>query len=221
MKPIIGIVHATRNSLEPVNQVFAARLGQDATILNFLDEAMLAVTQADGALAPDVVRRMQNILVSAQEAGAAIIVASCTSLAPAIEAAREQVHVPVVRVDVPLAVEAVSRFQRVAVVVTAATAIVPFRELLEATASTCGKTIETSFRLCPGAFSALSDGDSGLHDTIVLDTITVLAAQGAEAILLPQPSTARVTRKVPRDLGIAVLSSLDATVNHVAATFIR
>ena len=218
MKPIIGIVHATRNAIEPMNEILAARLGQDATILNFMDEAMLALTQVKGATATEVVRRMGNILVSAAEAGAAVIVASCTSLAPAVEMARGQVHVPVIRVDVPLASEAASRFQKVSVVVTAETAIAPFRALLETTARAYGKTIESGFHFCPGAFEALSVGNEALHDSIVLNAITALTKEGTEAILLPQPSIARVSKKVPDDLGIAVLSSVDATVNQVAAT---
>jgi len=216
MKSIIGIIHATRNAIEPMNEVFAARLDPDAVILNFMDEAMWALTQMKGATAPDVVQRMRNILVSAEEAGAAVIVASCTSLSPAIESARKQVRVPVISVDMPLAAEAVSRFQKVTVVVTAVTSIAPFRALLETTASTYGKTIESSFYSCPGAFAALSDGNPTLHDSIVLNTITTSMREGAEAILLPQPSIARVTKKLPDDLGIPVLSSVDATANYVA-----
>jgi aspartate/glutamate racemase len=218
MKPTIGIVHATRNAMEPMNDIFAARLGLDATILNFLDEAMLVLMQRKGAAAPDVVHRMQNILISAQEAGASVIVASCTSLAEAIERARIQVNIPVIRVDVPLAVEVVSRFQRVAVLASAQSAIEPFRTLLETKASAYGKKVEPSFHYCPGAFAALSSGNCAEHDRIVLDEISTVMKEGPEAILLPQPSLARVIRQIPSDLDVKVLSSVEAVVNQIAVT---
>jgi Asp/Glu/hydantoin racemase len=220
-KPIVGIVHATRNAIAPLNEVMAARLRVDATILNFLDEAMLSLSQTQGAVAPTVVRRMQSIFASAQEAGAVAIVASCTSLAPAVAAAQRQVQVPVIRVDVPLAEEAVSRFKNVAVVVTAETAVEPFRALLKATSDACDKAIQSSYHFCPGAFAALSDGNSALHNRIVLKTITSLATTGIDAILLPQPSTATIARHIPGELAIPVMSGVGAAADRVVALLNR
>ena len=50
----------------------------------------------------------------------------------------------------------------------------------------------------------------------MLDTIAMIAGEGAEAILLPQVSAARILPRLPRDVGVPVLSSVGLSVDVVA-----
>jgi len=84
MEPIVAIVHATRTAIEPINEVFATHLVA-AELLNFLDEAMVRLAWSKGVTSANVPSRMEGILVSAEKAGASLIVFSCTSFSPVID----------------------------------------------------------------------------------------------------------------------------------------
>lgn len=217
IKPIVALIHATRNAIEPINEVFTAQLAQ-AEFLNFLDEAMLRSAWIEGVTSADVLNRMGSILVSAEKAGARLAVTSCTSLSPAIDRVCGKVSIPVLRIEVPLAEEAVSSLQNVGVVVTSESAIEPFKPLLEEQAEAKGKLLRAQFHFCEGAFAALSNNNPDLQDRIVLESVSKASRRGVDAILLPQVSITRIVSKLPVDLGISVLSSVYASVNRVRET---
>lgn len=215
MRPVVAIVHATRNAIGPINEVFGARL-QDAEVLNFLDEAMLVFAWRECVTAPVVLERMESIFLSAEKAGADLIVTSCSSLSPAVDMVRGKIRVPVLRNEVPLAEEAISRFRKVGVVATTRTAIDSFRQLLATTASAPDGVPRAVYRFCEGAFDALSANDSDTHDRMVVEEVCRLSRQKLDAILLPQVSVSRVVKKLPDGLPVPVLSSVYVSVGRVA-----
>jgi Asp/Glu/hydantoin racemase len=218
MESIVAIIHATRNAIQPINEVFVPQL-EEIEILNFLDEAMLWVTQKKGVSNPDVLRRMEAILLSAERAGAEMIVSSCTSLSPAIDHALQKISVPVLKIEVALAEEIVPRYQRVRAVVTSTTTIAPIKEIIAAYGEATGKTIELHFHYCEGAFRALSNNQPEIHDQIVLEAIHANASKKPDAIILPQVSIARIVSRLDDQVEVPVLSSVHLSVSRVRDFF--
>jgi Asp/Glu/hydantoin racemase len=216
MKPILAIVHFTRAAIDPIQAVFGPRLSGDVEILHFLDEAIFFHTLQHGPHASAVLKRVEDLLISAAGCGARVIVSSGSSLSPAIDLTSDRVSVPVVKIESALAAEAVARFRDVAVVVTKRSNVEPFKNLLDRLSRARGKRLRVRFSVQEAAFAALLDNAPDLHDEIVLQTIAMTAREGADAILLPQVSVARIMPRLPGDVGVPVLSSVPLSVEAVA-----
>jgi Asp/Glu/hydantoin racemase len=113
--------------------------------------------------------------------------------------------VPVLRIDEPMADEAVRLGSRVGVLATLRTTLEPTAELVERRGREAGKQVEVVARVCDGAFEALQAGDRERHDELVREGLRSLAAQ-VDVVVLAQASMARVAETAP-DVAVPVLSS--------------
>src|SRR4051812_20352109 len=96
--PTIGFVH-TVLSLPPTFASLAQELVPDAEVFHIVDETLLGVTRRAGELTPVTRRRVLGYVESAADAGADLVVVTCSSIGPAGDASRGLVGVPVLRVD--------------------------------------------------------------------------------------------------------------------------
>src|SRR3954454_15302441 len=104
--PALGLLH-TVLSLPPVFAALAEELTPGTELFHIVDESLLNVTRKTGALTALTRRRVLGYLESASEAGADVVLVTCSSIGPAVDAAHDFVSVPVLRVDEPMADEAV------------------------------------------------------------------------------------------------------------------
>src|SRR6185312_4124762 len=149
------------------------------------------------------------------------VLVTCSSIGPAVDASRPFVPVPVLRVDEPMADEAVRLGRRVGVLATLPTTIEPTAELVERRAIAAGEEVEVLARVADGAFDALSGGDRERHDTLVGDALRELAGE-ADVIVLAQATMARVADALPEgDLRVPVLSSPRLGVQRLAETLLE
>jgi Asp/Glu/hydantoin racemase len=186
--PTIGFVH-TVLSLPTTFAELAEELVPEADVFHIVDETLLGVTRRTGSLTPATRRRVLGYVESAAEAGADLVVVTCSSIGPAVDASEAFVDVPVLRIDEAMADEAVRLGSRVGVLATLATTLDPTAELVERRAD--GQPIEVVRRLCDGAFDALAAGDRERHDELVREGLRQLAAD-VDVIVLAQASMARV-----------------------------
>lgn len=115
-KKKLGLVH-TSATLVPV---FAALCGEKlpgVEVFNIADDSVVKGIIAAGSLTPTIARRVRGCLESAELAGADYIMVTCSSIGPAVEAA-ELIGVPVLRVDQPMADQAVRTGRRIGVIAT-------------------------------------------------------------------------------------------------------
>ena len=145
---------------------------------------------AAGSLTAQISRRVAGYLESAELAGADYILVTCSSIGPAVEAAAKLIAVPVLRVDQPMADQAVQTGKKIGVIATLRTTLEPTADLIQRRAQKAGKQIELTSRLCEGAFDALMSGDGAKHDTLVATALKELMAQ-VDVIVLAQASMAR------------------------------
>jgi Asp/Glu/hydantoin racemase len=124
--------------------------------------------------------------------------------------------VPVLRVDQPMADQAVATGSRIGVIATLRTTLEPTADLIERRAAKAAKTIQVTSKLVDGAFEALMSGDAARHDELVAGALKELGQQ-VEVIVLAQASMARVVETLsPEDKRIPILASPGLAVEHLA-----
>ena len=173
-------------------------LPADVEIFHIADEALIKVVLAQGGLSPFIYRRVSDDVAAAEQAGANVVLLTCSSISPCAETARLMTHVPVLKVDEPMADMAISLGTRIGVVATAPTTLKPTVELVQVRAGLRGKKIKVEPVLCQEAYVALWAGDMDTHDRLVRETLQSLMSR-SDAIMLAQASMARVLETIPAE----------------------
>jgi glutamate racemase len=186
----MALVH-TVGSLIPTFRDLCRELLPEIDLFNMVDESLLQNCIREGRLSPQTSRRLAQLVVSAEEAGADVAMVTCSSVGPAVELSRRLVSIPVFRVDEPMANEAVKVGRRIGVVATLRTTLEPTISLLKARAQAAGREIEVVPTICEGAFDAVTRGDTATHDEIVSRVLRDLRER-TDIIVLAQASMARV-----------------------------
>lgn len=202
----VVLVH-TVAGLVPVFQELGKGLPGDVRISNIVDESLLEDAITAGGLTQSLNRRVVDHVLSAADSGAVAVLATCSSIGPAVEIASRLVDVPVLRIDEPMASAAIQSGRRIGVLATVASTLDPTVDLLHRSAQGLGKDIELAPVLRDEAFTAMRSGDGARHDVIVREALMGLASE-VDVIVLAQASMARVVATLePGALGVPVLSS--------------
>jgi Asp/Glu/hydantoin racemase len=216
----VAFVH-TVLTLAPAFDELAAELLPGAEVFHIADESLLGVTRRVGSLTPVTKRRVLGYVSSAAEAGADVVVVTCSSIGPAVDASRSFVPVRVLRIDEPMVDEAVRLGSRVGVLATLRTTLEPTAELVGRRGRAAGKEVEVVSRLCDGAFDALQAGDRDRHDALVREGVLELAEQ-VDVIVLAQASMARIVNALPdAEKTVPILASPRLGVERVADLLAR
>jgi Asp/Glu/hydantoin racemase len=211
----IGFLH-TVLGLPPTFADLAQELVPGAQIFHIVDETLLGNTRKLGRLTPATRRRVLGYVESAAEAGADLVVVTCSSIGPAVDASREFLDVPVLRIDEPMADEAVRVGRRIGVVATLSTTLEPTADLVARRGVAAGEDVEVLEHLCDGAFDALSAGDRDRHDELVRTGLRELIGD-VDVVVLAQASMARVVETLDgAERTVPILSSPRLGMERVA-----
>jgi Asp/Glu/hydantoin racemase len=101
-----------------------------------------------------ITRRIVTLSQVAADAGAELIVFTCSSTSPAIDTARQTVSVPILKIDDPLYARVASAPGRVGLICTTSSTVAPSQALLTAHAQSAGREIPAESVLCAAAFEA-------------------------------------------------------------------
>jgi Asp/Glu/hydantoin racemase len=212
----LGLIH-TSATLVPVFQQLCSQYLPEVKVFNIVDDSLIKNVISCGELTPANARRVVNYVGSAEVAGADFILVTCSSIGAAVEAAANLTSVPVLRVDQPMADQAVQTGKRIGVVATLSTTLQPTSDLVKRRAAVAGKTIELETVLCEGAFDALMSGDTATHDAMVAKALRELSAK-TDVIVLAQASMARVADSLsPEDKKVPILASPGIAIQHIAS----
>lgn len=212
----IAIIH-TVSGLIPLFDGLAKQHLPQWQGFNMLDESLLRSTIRDGALSQTTMWRLTQLVRSAVDAGAGAVVVTCSSLGPAVDAAKPFCPVPLFRIDEGMAEAAVTLGPRIGVLATLRTTLDPTSDLIRRSAAKAGRTCTVIAELAEGAFQKLSLGDTAGHDAMVAQSLRDLAPR-ADVIVLAQASMARALALVQDALHpLPVLTSPEIGMQHIAS----
>jgi Asp/Glu/hydantoin racemase len=211
----LGLLHTSATLVPIFAQLCQAQL-PNVDVFNLVDDSLIKDVIAHGRLRPQTARRVTQLVTAAEDAGADFIMVTCSSIGAAVETAATLATVPVLRVDQPMADQAVQTGKRIGVIATLPTTLEPTADLIRRRATAAGREIELTSRLCEGAFEALMGGDPAKHDAMVAAALKELASQ-VDVIALAQASMARVVAGLPpEDRRVPILASPPLAVEHLA-----
>ena len=213
----LGLIH-TSATLVPVFADLCSKYLPGVKVFNIVDDSLIKNVISRGELTPATARRVTDYVGSAEVAGADFIMVTCSSIGAAVEASAAFSKVPVLRVDQPMADQAVQTGSRIGVIATLPTTLVPTGDLVKRRAAVAGKDIELISVLCEGAFDALMSGDAATHDAMVASALKDLVNK-VDVIVLAQASMARVVATLDdADKKVPILASPEIAMQYLAAT---
>jgi len=215
MKKKVAVIHTFLYSVEDLKKLFRERL-PEVEMINIIDDSLLEEALANKGVTPAVIRRISKYAVEAEALGADCILNQCSSVGEASEVAQKQIGIPYVKIDEPMAEEAVKLGAKIAVIATAISTIGPSSRLVENVAKRLGKEVTVNKCFAEGAYEALlKENNREKHNQIVIDTIkkaekendVIVLAQGSMYHLLP----------LLEDIKKPVLTSLESGVDQIRA----
>ncbi|GAB3598117.1 aspartate/glutamate racemase family protein [Microbacterium tumbae] len=183
-------------------------------LIHFVDSEVLADVVKDGGVNESSTERMVHLAQAAERAGADVIFSACSSLGPAIDVAKERVHVPIIKVDDAMTRDAAAEGGRIGVLATVPTTLGPTADLIRSHGG--DKPVEVVEKLAAGAFDVLMGGDREKHDAMVKAAAAELIEDGVDRIVLAQASMARLADELAEATGVPVLASPRRGVENLA-----
>jgi Asp/Glu/hydantoin racemase len=183
---------------------------------HMLDESLLQDLLRHGS-SPTITRRVVTFATLAADAGADLILFTCSSTSPAVDVARRVIAVPILKIDDPMAERAVTLGARIGILCTTSSTQGPSAELVREHAARMEREVAIEPHLVAGAFQALSSGDRDAHDRLVCDAAAELAGRN-DVVVLAQASMAHLADRLQQALPVPVLASpslcVEALVRH-------
>jgi Asp/Glu/hydantoin racemase len=210
----IAFIHTVAMLVERFRPRFQAEL-PEADCFHMLDESVLQDLIRHGS-SPGITRRICTLAMQAQDAGAELIVFTCSSTSPAIDVARTLVTAPILKIDDPMYAEVARAGGKVGLICTTASTVEPSRQLMAAHALLAGTAVEAESLLCSAAFEALTAGRRDEHDRLVSEAAQGLAGR-VDRLVLAQASLAHLAEPLALRLGKPVFTSPELMVRDVVA----
>ena len=193
-KKKVGIIHTFLYSVEDLKGLFSELL-PEVEMVNIIDDSLLKEVLSNGSPTPTVVRRICNYAQELEQLGCDAILNQCSSVGEVSEIAQKLISIPYVRVDAPMAKEALEKGRTVGVVATAHSTLGPSARLLENMAKETGKDTVVNRCFAEGAYDALlKEGDKPKHDKILMETIDQAVAEN-DVVCLAQGSMFSLVQK--------------------------
>lgn len=187
----------------------------DVDCFHILNESLLQ-DLLRGEARTAVYRRVVDQVLAAADAGADLIVTTCSSTSPAVDLARPLLDQPVLKIDDPMMAAAVRTGRRIGLVCTATSTIEPSSALLRSHAEAQGRDVSVTPLLRADAYAALLAGDRAAHDRMIRDAVAG-AAGIVDVIVLAQASLAHLADELAASAPIPVIASPPLLMEALAA----
>ena len=188
----------------------------DVRLYNILDDSLIQQVIQDGEVKESVALRLMQHYKMAVDLGADYILNTCSSVGEVASAARNILDTPILKIDEPMAKQAVQNFQKIGVLATLPTTLKPTINLIKSQAEKLGKSVTAIEGLAKGAYEAIMEKNLDKHDELILEAAVKVAEQ-ADCIVLAQGSMARMEEELKEKTGIPILSSPPLCVQDMKA----
>ncbi len=196
--------------IETTNALFKKHL-PEVKLNHILDDSLIQEVINFNTVTPSVTKRLLSCYYMAVEAGADIILNTCSSVGEVALNARKLLEVPILKIDDPMAYEAVASAEKIGVLATLPTTLSPTVKLLKTKALEKDKKIEVVEGLAKGSFDAMLSGDKITHDNLIIEASKMVAPK-VDLIVLAQGSMGRMSDELARITGKRILSSPESGV---------
>jgi hypothetical protein len=204
MRDTLAMLH-TAESNRAMFGALLAELAPDIPVEHIVDEGALREACACGVVTAPLRRRVCDTLLGAIDRGARLVLCTCSSIGGAADIAAQLTDRPVLRIDRPMAAEAVARGERIVVAATLPTTLGPTSDLIEAAGRAAGRAIAVHELLCDRAWARFEAGDQEGYLEEIAARLRRADSFG-DLLVLAQASMARAIDRCP-DLAIPVLTS--------------
>ncbi len=184
---------------------------------HIVDESVLNDALEAGELTPAINRRICSQLALAEDAGADLVLDTCSSTSPAVDIARKVVDVPILKIDDPMTEAAVERGDHITILATAASTLGPSTELVRRKADQQNTSVTVRSELVEGALDARERGQQDEHDRLISDRALELADE-TDVVVLAQASMSHLATDLSERVSVPVLSSPKMAMEAVAST---
>ncbi len=225
--PHLGLLHTGEAHVGAFAALFEEIL-PEAMLSHLVREDLLLRAQLAGELTPDIAAETAESLQELAAQGARLVLCTCSTLGPAVEAAAAEISVPLLRVDRPLAEAAVAAGARLLVVAALETTLAPTQALLKDAASRAGREVDLEVLSLPEAWEAFESGDREGYLRQIADAVRNAVEDagarngtgGFDAVILAQASMAGAAEQLS-GLGTPVLASPRLAVERAAELYRR
>jgi hypothetical protein len=184
LSQILAFLHTS-----PVHVATFNRLIQDLDptieVRHVVNESLLRETQPDGEISPELAGKINDIILGELANNARVVLCTCSTIGPVAE----QINPKVVRVDRPMAEQAVTAGKRIVVLAALTTTLAPTRQLILDAAGKADQTVEIIEIFCETAWPKFEQGDRTGYLRDIAKYIDQAADKG-DVIVLAQASMA-------------------------------
>ena len=182
-----------------------AHFAPDTQATHKVKPDLLSRASEAGEVTPEIVSDLSEALASLQRDGAGLIVCTCSTLGAVAEDCGKHLGLPVMRIDRPMAEQAVETAKNILVVACVKSTIEPTLSLLKAVADGQSKAINPRILLVEEAWRFFEEGDERAYWQVIAKRARE-ELRDAELVLLAQASMAGAA-DLCADFGVPVLSS--------------
>jgi len=208
----IGFIHTGSAIVSIFEKLMKEKLPQkhyfnlvdDSIIKDLLNEDKDLVNNLNTS--SSIVRRISRLVIQAAEAGAEVIMFTCSSISPVADIADKLVDIPVYKVDAPMADAAISMGKNIGILATAKTTLNPSVNLILKKAELKGKNVNVESLLISEAFNCFLKGDMEEHDRLIIEKGIKLIGK-VDVIILAQASMSHLAEGISKKTNVPVLTS--------------
>ena len=201
---MLALLHTAQAHVETFARL-AREIDETVPVRHEVRESLLSVARASGALSDAVRAATASAVRELADGGARLIVCTCSTVGAIAETAGATAGVPVMRIDRPMAKQAVASGRRIVVLATLRSTVQPTLSLLRQIASDTGRSPEVVEAVCERAWQHFEAGHFLEYAVEIAETIQA-AARPTDVVLLAQASMAPAAALV-RHPGPMILSS--------------
>ncbi len=217
----VAFIHTIKGLVSLFDDLLSKYL-PNAKGYHIVDDTLIHTILKIGRPTPYVYRRVTEHVVAAEDFGVDAIQLTCSSVSEVVDVVKHSVSIPLLKIDKPMIMDAIRRFEKIVVIATAPSTLKPTMNQIQNIAREMNKTIDAEATLCGGAYDALLKGNRAEHDRIVRDYLLKVIEE-FDAILLAQASITRVVDTLKSDpryknkiLSKPILSSPKPAIQHLA-----
>ena len=214
MTATIGFLHTSPVHVATFDSLVASA-PRAVSSTHFVDEELLALARSIGPAHRLVVEGVVAALARLVDAGADVIVCTCSTIGGTAESA-EGTHVPVLRVDRPMAADAVACGYRIAVIAALESTLAPTAELLREESVRVGRAPVIILMPCLSAWDRWESGQLDGYHRAIADHVASLD-ESFDVVVLAQASMLGALALIQERPGRVVLASPSSAVSAALA----